>query len=45
MYRRPAPLIGYYYAKGNLNPVDGLADIDDVATEVAAVLDRIPGQG
>ena len=44
-YKKTSPLIGYYYAKGNLNPVDGLADIDDVAAEVAAVLDRIPGQG
>ncbi len=44
-YKKASPLIGYYYAKGNLSPVDGLADIDVVAAEVAAVLDRIPGQG
>ena len=44
-YKKTSPLIGYYYAKGNLSPVDGLADIDVVAGEVAAVLDRIPGQG
>ena len=44
-YKKTSPLIGYYYAKGNLSPVDGLADIDEVAGEVAAVLDRIPGQG
>ncbi|MFO1137555.1 MAG: adenylate kinase [Paracoccus sp. (in: a-proteobacteria)] len=44
-YKKTSPLIGYYYAKGNLSPVDGLADIDVVAAEVAAVLDRIPGQG
>ena len=44
-YKKTSPLIGYYYAKGNLSPEDGLADIDVVAAEVAAVLDRIPGQG
>lgn len=33
------------YAKGSTKAVDGLADIDVVAGEVAAVLDRIPGQG
>ncbi len=44
-YKKTAPLLGYYYAKGNLSPVDGLADIDVVAAEVAAVLDRVPGQG
>ena len=44
-YKKTSPLIGYYYAKGNLSPVDGLADIDVVAAEVAAVLDAIPGQG
>ena len=44
-YKKTSPLIGYYYAKGNLSPVDGLADIDVVAGEVAGVLDRIPGQG
>ena len=40
-YKKTSPLIGYYYAKGNLHPVDGLAEIDEVAGEMAAVLDRI----
>ena len=44
-YKKTSPLIGYYYAKGNLSPVDGLADIDVVVAEVAAVLDGIHGQG
>jgi adenylate kinase len=44
-YKKTSPLIGYYYAKGNLSPVVGLADIDVVAAEVAAVLDGIHGQG
>ncbi|MDQ7262184.1 adenylate kinase [Paracoccus sp. PS-1] len=41
-YKKTSPLIGYYYVKGNLNPVDGLADIDEVGAQVAKVLDRIP---
>lgn len=40
-YKKTSPLIGYYYAKGKLHPVDGLAEIDEVAGEMAAVLDRI----
>ena len=40
-YKKTSPLIGYYYAKGNLHPVDGLAEIDEVAGEMAAVLGRI----
>jgi len=31
-------LIGYYYAKGQLSSVDGLAEIDDVRAEIAAIL-------
>lgn len=38
-YRDTSPLIGYYYAKGQLATVDGLADKDDVARAVAKVLD------
>ncbi|MBD9526391.1 MULTISPECIES: adenylate kinase [Paracoccus] len=37
-YKKTSPLIGYYYAKGNLHPVDGLAEIEVVAAEVAQVL-------
>ena len=39
-YKKTAPLIGYYYAKGVLHPVDGLAAVDDVAKSIADVLDR-----
>jgi adenylate kinase len=39
-YKKTAPLIGYYYAKGILNPVDGMASMDDVAAAVSAILDR-----
>ncbi|WP_296763832.1 adenylate kinase [Sediminimonas sp.] len=38
-YKKTSPLIGYYYAKGKLHTVDGLADIDDVRAAIAAVLD------
>ncbi|KRW96396.1 adenylate kinase [Paracoccus sp. MKU1] len=41
-YKKTSPLIGYYYVKGNLNPVDGLAEIDEVAGQIARVLDKLP---
>jgi adenylate kinase len=37
-YKKTSPLIGYYYAKGQLRGVDGMGEIDDVATEIGAVL-------
>ncbi|WP_421702708.1 adenylate kinase [Aliiroseovarius sp.] len=37
-YKKTSPLIGYYYAKGDLKSVDGLAEIDEVAGAIAAVL-------
>jgi adenylate kinase len=33
-YRSTAPLIGYYHAKGKLISVDGLGEIDAIATEI-----------
>lgn len=39
-YKKTSPLIGYYYAKGKLSAVDGLAAMDDVAAAVAKVLDK-----
>ncbi len=38
-YKKTAPLIGYYYAKGLLRTVDGLGDIDNVRDQIAAILD------
>jgi adenylate kinase len=38
-YKKTSPLIGYYYAKGQLRTVDGLAEIDDVQQAIAAILD------
>lgn len=37
-YKKTSPLIGYYYAKGQLSSVDGLANIDDVRADIAAIL-------
>lgn len=38
-YKQTSPLIGYYYAKGLLKSVDGLGEIEDVASDIAAALD------
>ncbi|MFN3971668.1 MAG: adenylate kinase [Gemmobacter sp.] len=38
-YKKTSPLVGYYYAKGALSTVDGLADVEAVEGAVAAVLD------
>jgi adenylate kinase len=39
-YKKTSPLIGYYYAKGQLSAVDGLAEVESVAEAVAKVLDK-----
>ena len=39
-YRETSPLIGYYHCKGTLKSVDGMGEIDGVAEEIGAVLDR-----
>ena len=39
-YKKTSPLIGYYYAKGGLASVDGLAEMDAVAAAIAKVLDK-----
>ena len=41
-YKKTSPLIGYYWAKGKLRPVDGLAEIDGVARAIGAALDKVP---
>jgi len=38
-YKKTAPLIGYYHAKGKLASVDGLGSIDEVKAAIAAALD------
>ena len=42
-YKDTAPLVGYYYAKGKLKSVDGMAGIDAVGAEIDAVLARLKG--
>jgi adenylate kinase len=39
-YKKTSPLIGYYYAKGQLSSVDGLAEMDAVADAIVKVLDK-----
>lgn len=39
-YKKTSPLIGYYYAKDQLEQVDGLAEIDTVEAAIAGVLDN-----
>ena len=38
-YKKTSPLTGYYYAKGDLQGVDGLGEIDQVGRDIAGVLD------
>lgn len=38
-YKQTSPLIGYYYAKGMLQRVDGLGAIDDVRAAINGILD------
>jgi adenylate kinase len=40
-YRETSPLIGYYYCKGNLASVNGMAPIEEVAGAIGSVLDRL----
>lgn len=38
-YKKTSPLIGYYYATGDLFVVDGLGAVEAVAADIAGVLD------
>lgn len=40
-YKKTSPLIGYYYAKGQLDSVDGLGDVDAIGRAISAVLDKL----
>lgn len=40
-YKETSPLIGYYYAKGKLKSVDGMAEIDQVTTEIQRILSEL----
>ena len=37
-YKQTSPLIGYYYAKGDLVSIDGLASMDEVAASMKSAL-------
>ena len=39
-YRETSPLIGYYFCKGNLSTVDGMAAIEDVSKQIDGVLNK-----
>ncbi len=39
-YKKTAPLIGYYYAKGMLKTVDGMTSIDAVTEQIEAILEK-----
>jgi adenylate kinase len=40
-YRDTSPLIGYYYCKGNLKTVDGMASVETVAEAIDGILDAL----
>lgn len=37
-YKETAPLIGYYFAKGNLKTVDGMTSIEEVSRQIDGIL-------
>ena len=39
-YQKTAPLTGYYFCKRSLQSVDGMAEIDEVADAIHAMLDK-----
>ena len=39
-YKKTSPLIGYYYADGQLSSEDGLAEMDAVSADISKVLDK-----
>lgn len=39
-YKQTSPLVGYYFAKGKLESIDGMGGIDEVADEIAKAIDK-----
>ncbi len=37
-YKKTSPLIGYYWAKGDLKQIDGLGEIDEVSAAIAEII-------
>jgi adenylate kinase len=42
-YKQTSPLVGYYYAKGVLESVDGMGSIDKVGEDIEAAIKRLAG--
>ncbi len=40
-YKETSPLVGYYFAKGNLKSIDGMAPIGDVTREIEGLLRQV----
>jgi adenylate kinase len=40
-YKETSPLVGYYYAKGSLSQIDGMAAIDQVTAQIEAILVKV----
>jgi adenylate kinase len=40
-YRETSPLLGYYFCKGTLRSLDGMAPIAQVAQDIDKVLDEV----
>nr|CAD6417053.1 adenylate kinase [Rhizobium sp. Q54] len=40
-YKETSPLIGYYYAKGRLEAVDGMAEMDTVTADIEKILSAL----
>lgn len=40
-YKETSPLIGYYYAKGKLKTVDGMAEMDAVTADIEKILSAL----
>lgn len=41
-YKKTAPLIGYYHAKGLLRSIDAMGPIDDIARDLSALTQSLP---
>jgi adenylate kinase len=40
-YKETSPLVGYYYAKGKLSQIDGMAAINEVTEQIEAILAKV----
>ena len=40
-YKKTSPLVGYYYAKRILAPLDGMADMEAVAAKIAVIVNGV----